>query len=116
MSSAVNTLYCVSFPRCRCLAPSVVELYIAAPIFPFIPDPSVYIFEIVGSVRRCISQCLSLASSFDLSILISTFGVHHGGRIYGYATSDVAFCPACQAPRGYDVNGCCETCGLVINK
>ena len=42
VSSAVNTLCVVSGPRYCCWVAEVVGLYIAAPMCPSIPDPSVY--------------------------------------------------------------------------
>src|SRR5438552_4145587 len=80
-TSAINTLYCLSLPRCWCSILFVLGLHVAAPILFSIPEPSVYMAVVVGLASFCVLSCSSLALSFELLILISILGVHHGGRM-----------------------------------
>src|SRR5438045_9254593 len=94
-TSAPNMLCVASLPRYFCLVCSIVGLYAAAPIFPLMPHPLIYMDIVFGSVRIpfSISWFWFAASFLVLAILICICGHHHGGLMYGsICSSFVEFC------------------------
>src|SRR5439155_4464082 len=64
-----------------------VGLYATTPILFSSPEPSVYIDTVAAFLCSCFLLYRSLAVSFVALIWISTFGIHHGGRMYGWILS-----------------------------
>src|SRR5215471_9568280 len=88
ISSAAYTLWVSSVPMYSFLVVSSEGEYIAAPICPLWPEPSVYIIR--SRFVCCLSRCLwACAASFLLSgdIAVVAFSFHHGGRIYAVMCS-----------------------------
>ena len=71
LASAANTLKWFSPPRCCWVAVFVAGSNVAAPIFPWMPEPSVYMYRVVPRHVFCsILSCMALASSFVSAMVI----------------------------------------------
>ena len=76
-SSAAYTFCAVVAPRYCCFVSANVGLYAAAPIWPSIPDPSVYTLTALGSCVRFLCFCAASSLLRLMSMLCS--GIHQGG-------------------------------------
>src|SRR6266496_3782068 len=91
VNSAAYTFVESSLPRYECAVDRVVNEYADAPMWFWIPDPSVYMHNVVGVFMCSLSvlSCCALACSLGILAIcvVRLIWVHHGGLIYAYISS-----------------------------